>query len=221
MQESPGWAVAIWLRKAIQFILALMILSILSGCMMIQKRYIDSTYENTHYKEIAQRAEPHKWRLAVEFQSDGSHSPNGDSFLMQQVERVIASSGIAVSSTEKEAPELKVVVNNIADIGSAFVKSFFSVLTIGLVGFTATDHYEMQIALSKGNVVITKTGYKHTLYTNMGFIVSAPSNAVPTSDGFGKIVEQMLLAALKDLEKDSQIISISSIGFDQPLILPM
>ena len=221
MKESAGWAEVMWLRKAVQFFVALMMLSTLSGCLLIQKRYIDLTYENTNYKEIAQRAEPHKWRLAVEFQHNGSHIPDVDPFLMEQVERVISSSGIAVSSTEKEAPELKVVVNNIADIGSAVVKGYFSILTLGLFGFTATDHYEMQIVLSKGNVVITKTGYKHTLYTSTGFIVSEPSNAVPASDGFSKIVEQMLLAALKDLEKDSQTISISSIGFDQPLILLM
>ena len=219
MKTIKMHVVAMRLSRILCMSVALMMLFVLTGCFAIHKSYVDPEYGKTSYQDITRHAQPFKWRIAVEFQRNGSHLPNVDHTLRDLVERTIVSSGVAVPARDNNAPELKVVVNNVYGSENVFAKSFLSGLTLGLIGYSVTDHYEMQATLSKGNTVITKTGYKHALYSTGGLIVSSPPGAEPISmsDGFAKIVEQMVLTALRDIEKDSKTVTISSLGFEQQL----
>ena len=206
-----------WLQKLVRFSVAIMILSVLTGCFAIRKSYIDLEYGKINYQDISLRAQPFKWRVIAEFQREGTHLPKGDRNLQKQVEHILKTSGMVETVTDSNAPKLEVVVNNLTHSGgaAAAAKEFLSGFTLGLIGTSATENYEMKAVLSKGNVVIAKTGYKHALHTTNGLIVSRPPGTAPMSAkiGFNKIIEQMLLTALKDFEKDSQAASLSSLGF--------
>ncbi|OGW33723.1 MAG: hypothetical protein A2X58_06485 [Nitrospirae bacterium GWC2_56_14] len=206
-----------WLRKIVRFSFAVMILSVLTGCFAIHKSYIDLEYGKTNFQDISRRAQPLKWRVVAEFQRNGTHIPKVDRKLQNQVERVLKTSGMVDPVADNNAPKLEIVVNNLTSSGGAAVaaKDFLSGFTLGLIGTSETDTYEMNIVLSKGNVVITKTGYKHALHTTKGLIVSQPPGTARTSAnaGFNNIIEQMMLTALKDFELDAQALSLSSLGF--------
>lgn len=126
--------------------------------------------------------------------------------MLGHVERVVRATGIAVPTADSGAPQLKVIVNNIADLGSASAKGVGTGLTFGLAGSVVSDYYEMQVVLTRGQKTISKDGYKHALHSTIGN-ASGPAGLDPTTPaaGFGKIVEQMLLNALKDLDADPEL----------------
>jgi hypothetical protein len=195
-----------------------MMLAVSTGCSLIHKSYVDPEYGKTNFQDISHRPQPLKWRIVTEWQRNGEHLPSLDQYLKNTVERILKTSGMVEPVTNNDAPTLQVIVNNLGDRGGAFAKGFLSGLTFGLIGVSVTDYYEMKVVLTSGSVVITKTGYKHALHSTSGLIVSSPPGAAPTtaSDGINKIIEQMMLSALKDFEKDPQVVSLSSLGFKQP-----
>jgi hypothetical protein len=64
----------------------------------------------------------------------------------------------------------------------------------------------MSVKLSVNGTTVTKTGYKHAIYTTIGNR-SGPSGLTPTTTtaAFAAIVEQMLLNALSDLEREGYL----------------
>jgi len=184
--------------------LALLSLS-LTGCIST-KSFVDPTFGKVKYEDLQRKKNIPTWRLVAEFKRNGSRLPAVDSELMGHVERVIRASGVAVPTSEGSAPELKVIVDNVADIGSAVGKGIGTGLTFGLAGSTVSDYYEMEIVLTYGKYVYRKTGYKHAIHSTVGN-ASAPQGLEPMtpSAAFGKVVEQLLLNALKDMEKEKQI----------------
>lgn len=177
---------------------------VLSGCVTPPKSYVDPGFDNITYEDLTRRSEPHKWRVFVEFQRNGTHLPEGDSELRGHVKRVIRASGVAVPTENVQAPELNVVVNNYGDRGSAAAKGIGTGLTLGLVGNTVTDVYEMTISLWQKGKGTQQTKYRHSLHTAIGN-ESVPPGVEPMTPNaaFGNVVEQMLLRALKELEQNN------------------
>ena len=97
---------------------------------------------------------------------------------------------------------MHVVVNNIADMGSAAAKGFGTGLTFGLAGSVVTDLYEISIEFSDGNGGNIRNDYKHALHTTIGNKKAPLDGVAPTSpaDGFGTIVEQTVLNFIKDMQ---------------------
>jgi hypothetical protein len=175
------------------------------GC-TTTKSYVDPQYGRAGYDDISRRSEPYKLKIAVEFQRNGKHLKQVDSELMGHVERVIRGSGFAVPATQGTSGELKVIVNNVADLKKAAAKGFGTGLTLGLAGSTVTDYYEMEAVLSLNGKVIKKTDYKHALHSTVG-VKKAPEGLEPMtpSAAFGKIVEQLILNFLKDVQSSGEV----------------
>lgn len=175
----------------------------ITGCVR-STSYVDPSYGKVGYENLTRRVTPYQWQITAEFQRNGTHFAKVDESLLGKVELVVRASGMATPSTDASAPKLKVIVNNIADLGEARAKGFGTGLTFGLAGSLVTDFYEMEVALTDGDKVIRKTGYRHALYSTIGN-ASGPPGLTPTTpaEGFSKIVEQLMLNALKDIEKES------------------
>jgi len=120
----------------------------LFGC-ATTRSYVDPGYGRATYDDIIRRSAPYRVKIFVEFQRNGEHLPQADSELMGHVERVVRGTGFAIPATQDISGELKVVVNNIADLGKAAAKGFGTGLTFGLAESTITDNYEMEASLYK------------------------------------------------------------------------
>lgn len=177
----------------------------LAGCIS-PKSVVDPTFPKLSYEDVKKRSEPLKLKLQVEFQRNGKHYPGADATLRDNAERVLRSSGVVTPVAAQEEGEMKLVVNNIADTGAAASKGFGTGLTFGLVGTTVTDAYEMSLAITANGKTITRTEIKHAIHTSIGnTTIPEGLEVVTPNDAFGRVVEQMLLRSLKDIQDSGEL----------------
>jgi hypothetical protein len=179
-----------------------------AGCMTV-KSGVDPAYGKTKYEDLARPSEPFKWKVSVQFQVDGKPAQQADSTLRDGVERVLRASGLIVPTPESTSGEIHVVLNNITDKAAAAAKGFGTGLTLGLVGSTVTDYYEMEVTITANGKTSRKSGIRHALHTAVGNAsLPAGFEAVPPATAFNRIVEQMLLNALKDFQEGGGLMSL-------------
>lgn len=196
------------MRNAHKFLVPLLFTAVASlsvGCVST-KSYVDPAYGRATYNDITRKTDPYTWKIVVEFQRNGKHLPAIDSELMGHVERTVRASGMATPMPEGGMGQLKVMVNNVADMGTAGAKGFGTGLTLGLVGSTVSDNYEMEAELSMNGKVIRRSGYKHALHSTVGN-ASGPQGLEPMtpSAAFGRVVEQLMLNFLKDIQQSGDL----------------
>lgn len=140
---------------------------------------------------------------------NGKHLPKVDSTLRDNAERVLRGTGVIVATNEQSVGEVKVVVNNIADMSAAMAKGFGTGLTFGLAGSTVTDAYEMSISITANGKTVSRTGVKHSLYTIVGRgEVPAGSEAIPPNVAFERVLEQMILRALHEMQNTGELVDL-------------
>jgi hypothetical protein len=184
---------------------ALLVLG-LSGCISV-KSYVDPTYGKTGYQDLNKPAQPIAMRVNVEFSRQGKRLPRADNQLRGDVERVLRGSGLVAPQPDAAAAEITVSVNNVGDVGAAAAKGFGTGLTFGLAGSTVQDGYEMTVTLTRSGVSVTKSGYKHVIISTVGNKAGPPGLSPTTPSGaFGTVVEQLLLNALADFQKDGALL---------------
>jgi hypothetical protein len=182
--------------------------ALLSGCVS-QKSFVDPTYPKVAYDEVKKRPAPLNLALTVEFQRNGEHRPGADSTLKNKTERVLQASGVIAPVAEGGVGTIKVVMNNIADRGAAIGKGIGTGLTFGLVGTMATDLYEMSVTITRNGKTVSRTGIKHALHTAIGNAsIPEGTETMPTSAAFERVLEQMLLRVLKDMQQSGQLAAI-------------
>lgn len=177
----------------------------LSACVN-PRSFVDPSQPKLTYENLNKRAEPLKLKLAVEFQRNGDPYPRADSTLRDNSERILRGTGVVNPVETGYEGEIKIVVNNIADKGQAAAKGFGTGLTFGLVGTTVMDAYEMSVTIAANGKTVTRTAIKHALFTAIGN-TSLPEGveAVPINVAFGRVLEQMLLRALQDLQNSGDL----------------
>ena len=178
----------------------------LGGCISL-KSYVDPTYAKSGYEDLIKPAQATALKVTVEFSRNGTRLPRADDELRGHVERVLRGSGLVAPSDTSANGEILVAVDNVGDVGKAAAKGFGTGLTFGLAGSTVEDGYVMTVTLSTSGKTLTKSGYKHVLISTIGN-QKGPEGLAPTTAaaGFGTIVEQMLLNALRDLQKDGLLV---------------
>ena len=85
-------------------------------------------------------------------------------------------------------------------------------LTFGLVGSTVSDNYELTMTISMNDKSITKSVIKNGIATAIGN-TSTPAGVetFTPSLAFQKVLEQMILQALKEIQADNSLSSTSII----------
>jgi hypothetical protein len=188
----------------------------LSGCIST-KSFIDPTMPRVGYDDVKRAGEPLRLRLVVQFQRNGAPFPGADPTLRENAERVLLASGVIVPDPQA-AGEIRVVVNNIADLAQARRRGFGTGASLGIAGNTVTDAYEMSVTISRGGKVAQREGIKHALHTAIGN-VSLPPNLETTdlANGFARVFEQMMLRALTDLQRSGELSYSSPFHFARVL----
>jgi hypothetical protein len=179
--------------------------SVLLGC-AAPKSFIDPSIPKVSYDDIRKSSDPLKLKLIVEFQRNGEHYPKADSTLKDETERILRGTGLIIPTDVGSIGDIKVTVNNISDLGAASAKGFGVGLTFGLAGTTVMDAYELSISINANGKTVTRTAIKHALYTAIGNATLPEGvETVPTNVAFGRVLEQMLLRALQEMQKAGEL----------------
>jgi hypothetical protein len=149
-------------------ILAVVVFSLtLSGCISAQSM-VDPGFPKVTYDDVKKRPEPLRLNLAVEFQRNGEHQPKVDSTIQDHAERVLRASGVITPTTDGPDGDIRIVMNHIADKGTAVAKGIGTGLTFGLATSTVTDSYEMDVMVNAKGKTAQKRGIRHALHTTVG-----------------------------------------------------
>jgi hypothetical protein len=184
----------------------------LVGCAS-PKSFVDPSFPKVGYGELKKQSSPLHLKLNVEFQRNGEHMSKVDKTLQTNAETVLNKTGLVIPSADGTDGEIKVVVNNIADLAKARALGFRTGLTFGLAGTTVTDAYEMSITITAKGKTISRSGIKHELHTAIGKTTLPADLEIMTPDAaFEKVFEQMLLRALQDMQKTGEL---SLLGFPE------
>lgn len=201
------------MRPDIRILFLIVTLLVLTGCIS-SKMYLDPSFPKVAYEDLKKKNEPLHLSLVIEFQRNGEPHPKGDasyrdafmSVLRDMAERILRGSGVITPVADASQGEVKIVVNSIVDIGDQVVKGRLTGRTLGLIGTTVTSAYELSIFITATGKTISRTAIKHALYTTAG-ITNVPPDIefVPEGVAFEKVLEQMLLRALKDMQQSGEL----------------
>jgi hypothetical protein len=170
--------------------------------------FLTASFPKVEYKDVKKSAKPTRLSLAVEFQRNGEHFPKGDVPLRDYAAAILNDTGvISVSDViteaeEQEQGEVRIVLNNIADSSTVAAETSRSPLPLWMVGKTITDAYEMSLFITAGGKTVSRTGIHQAIHTAIGNIVVPPGiESFPRNKAFGKMLEQMILKALVDIQE--------------------
>ena len=170
------------------------------------KSFLGASYPEVRYREIQPRPAPLRLHLAVEFQRNGEPFPKGDVPLRDYANRILVNSGVVVPVEEGGEGEMRLVLNNIADSNTMAVEAARKALPLWMLGRTITDTYEMSMSITRGGKVASRTGIQHAVHTAIGnMAVPEGIQSFPQNQAFGKVLEQMLLRALKDMQRSGEL----------------
>jgi len=185
---------------------AIVVVSV-SGCVSVQS-YVDPQYHKASYETVQRLAKPLPVKVDVQFQRNGEAFPSADNELRGHVERTLRATGVFAPSPTVTTPTISVTANNIADLGAARAKGFGTGLTFGAAGSMVDDNYEFSCAFNDG-AKAQKLTYMHAIHSAIGsHEPPAGLTATTVSDAFGKVVEDVILNFVKDLE-DKGVIKVS------------
>lgn len=191
--------------KKLKVGLACVLTMFLVGCIS-PKSYLDPTQPKLTYNDIKKTQAPVPLKLTTIFLRNGEPYPRANPTLLDNSSRILRATGIIDPDGSNSVGTITVTVNNVADTAAAAGKGFGTGLTLGLVGSTVSDNYELTMAISINNKTISKSGIQNGIYTAIGN-TSIPAGAEPltASLAFQKVLEQMILKALKEIQLDYNI----------------
>ncbi|MCF2858401.1 hypothetical protein L1286_13010 [Pseudoalteromonas sp. SMS1] len=184
----------------------------LSGCIS-PKTYVDPTFAKASYQDVKSVQKKYSTNVIVEFQRNGEAFERANKEVRNHVERTLRATGVIIPSNDNPAFSLKIVVNNLADLGEAAAKGFGTGLTFGAAGSLVTDYYEVSITyIDNSGKELTKK-YKHALHTTIGNKKAPFENVDPTSpaDAFGSVVEQVILNFITDMQNNGLLTFVRKI----------
>lgn len=191
--------------RLISIVLGCLLSILLSGCIS-PKSYLDPSQPKVSYGDLTRPTKPIPLRLTTEFQRNGEPNPKANTALLDNSSRILRATGLVDPDGEGSTGSIHIVVNNVADIATAASKGFGTGLTLGLIGSTVEDNYELTMTITMNEKVITKTGIRNGIATAIGNTSTPPGVETFTpSIAFQKVLEQMILQALKQIQADNSL----------------
>lgn len=164
------------------------------------------------YEDVQKKAAPLRLRLTVEFQRNGSHFPQGDIPLRDYAAQILADTGVifpidVISAVDDQGEgTVKVILNNVADSDTVAAEESDSGLPRWMVGKVITDAYEMSISITTHGKTMSRKGIKHAFHTVVGNIdIPNGIETFPSDEAFGRMLRQMILRALRDMQKSREL----------------
>jgi hypothetical protein len=182
-----------------------------AGCVDTHS-YVDPKFRDADYLSIRALDKPHPIILTVHYQINGKPLERMDARLRNNIIKDLAPtrtfSNADIGQTN-QAGRLEITVNNVNDNSdsSGSGKRAALGITFGLVGYEKIDKYVMTaIYMPAEGSQVTKT-YNHAIYTIVG-AHSAPEGmeeSLSGPDAFDKVIEDMLLNFVRDLQKSGNL----------------
>lgn len=178
----------------------------LGGCTSPKKSFLGASFPRVAYRDIAARNVPLRLKLSVEFQRNGKHFPEGDIPLKDYSNVILRDTGVVIPVIDRAEGEIRVVLNNIADSGTVASEAAHTRYPLWVIGKTITDAYELSMFITTKEGTISRTGIKqavHTAIGNMSIPEGVPT--FPQKQAFGKVLEQMILQALVEMQQSGEL----------------
>lgn len=187
------------MSRALWTSLLILVAGSLTGCITSQT-FVDPQYHKAGYESLQRISQPVPVKVDVEFQRNGQPLPAADNELRGHVERTLRATGVLLPAADSGQATIKVIGNNIADLGAAKAAGFKTGLTFGGAGSVVADNYEFTCTY-KGAAQEKSFSYQHALHTTIGN-AKGPAGLAPTTpaDGFARVVEDVILNFVKDLQ---------------------
>lgn len=197
--------------KILKVAFALLLSTLLVGCIS-PKSYLDPSKPKLTYGDVKKSQEPIPLKLTTVFLRNGEIYPKANPTLLDNSSRILRATGVIDPDGVNSVGSITITVNNIADTASAAGKGFGTGLTLGLVGSTVSDNYELTMAINVNDRVINKSGIQNGISTAIGNTsIPAGSEGLTPSLAFQKVLEQMILQALKEIQAEYTITTATKI----------
>lgn len=168
--------------------------------------FLGGSYPQLSYNDLRKRAAPLPLKLKVEFQRNGEHFPKGDVPLRDYANLILRDSGVIMPVEEGEEGEIRVVMNNVADPETVAAERASARHPLWVMGTTITDAYELSVFITMKGKTIARVGIKNAVHTALGNIrVPDDIQTFPHNQAFGKVLEQMMLGALVDMQRTGEL----------------
>lgn len=186
---------------------------VLSGCVTQRESFLGASFPTVTYNDIQKRAAPLRLKLDVEFQRNGEPFPRGDVPLKDYTNRIFMNTGVINPVEDKEEGDVRVVLNNIADQGTIAVERAAARHPLWMIGTTITDAYELSMYITARGKTISRTGIKQAVHTALGNIrIPDYIQTFPHDQAFGKVLEQMILRTLQEMQNSGELGTLNSSG---------
>jgi hypothetical protein len=189
----------------------------LLGCIS-SKSYLDPVYPKLTYGDVKRPIKPIPLALSVEFQRNGESFPKAVPTVLDASSRILRATGVVEPDGPNSIGQVKITLNNVSDLAAARAKGFGTGLTFGLVGTTVTDNYELTMSVTVNGKTVEKANIKNAFNTTVGN-TSIPGGLETFTAGVAvqKVLEQMILEAIKQIQADSKILSATDAVDNQTL----
>ena len=143
--------------------------------------------------------------LAVEFQTNGKPRSGVTKSVQERVSRILTATKVFSSITTEVAEntdELRIVLNNVGDLGDAAGKGAVTGLTLGISGSTVTDGYIMTATFTRIGQPPVEKVYRHALLSTVGN-APGPAGLAPMGirEAFDQVLQDLVLNLIVDLQK--------------------
>jgi hypothetical protein len=190
----------------------LIVVLVLGGCATPKVSFLGGPYPSLSYNDLRKRDVPLRLALAVEFQRNGEHFPKGDVPLRDYAYQILRDTGVITPVEEGEEGVIRVVLNNVADPQTVAVERASTMHPLWMVGTTITDAYELSMFITIKGKTIARMGIKNAVHTALGNIrIPDDIQTFPHNQAFGKVLEQMMLCALVDMQRSGELTTLASI----------
>ncbi len=192
------------MARGVNLLALALVCGLTSGCIS-PRSFVDPSFPTGSYQGVERLAQPLLLRVTVVFERSGTPYPRADPELRDITERTLRGSGVILPTSDASG-EIKVVVNNTGDLTGAVAKGFGTGLTLGLIGSTVTDNYEMSVTLTYQGRTITRSGVQQAIRTAIGNTSLPPGvQATTTAVAFARVAESMLLRVLADMQHNGEL----------------
>jgi len=196
------------LRNLRVILLASAVAGLVGGCLSI-KSYVDPQLPKVGYGDLLVRRDPRPAALTVAFHRNGEPATFGVSRAREEVRVVFQRSKLfsaVLDQPTTDTDAFDVILDNVGDVGDAMAKGMKTGVTFGGAGSLVTDGYIFSATFRPaGKEPVTKV-YRHAIHSTIGN-TDGPSGLTPMgiSEAFSKVVEELVLNLLLDLQKEERI----------------
>lgn len=187
-------------------VLIIFVSVMLNACTSVRS-YVDPGFQRVSISDLNPNPDRPTLGVLVEFQREGLPFPQATGSARQAVIAVLEESKLfsSVSSgTVNTTAQIKITIDNLK--GESRGSGTATGLTMGLVGTTAIDPYVFKISYQMMGKEITNKEYQHKLYTLIGVgSVEDGAETMQPSEGFSRVIQDVILKCLKDLQTGGEL----------------